>query len=195
MLTWLILKETLCFTGHQIANLTPFFEHLVTSLLNNPLLTKQWIALWSWICSQSFFHCNLIMFGLSLLQGRPCSALLERPSNYSANRVYYWSCASVSEHLTSSTMFKTLLPRLLNQAVVPVKCVMIIVPMIDCPITNSSSHVVLWNTMCREVKSFCGQYTLWHVVLCFPRRENPHDAVVLHPKNAGLTLDALPSER
>ncbi|XP_062340905.1 hydroxymethylbilane synthase a [Osmerus eperlanus] len=26
------------------------------------------------------------------------------------------------------------------------------------------------------------------------QRENPHDAVVLHPKNAGLTLDALPSE-
>lgn len=29
----------------------------------------------------------------------------------------------------------------------------------------------------------------------FLRRENPHDAVVLHPKNAGKSLDTLPANR
>lgn len=32
-------------------------------------------------------------------------------------------------------------------------------------------------------------------IFLFFRRENPHDAVVLHPKNAGKSLDTLPANR
>lgn len=54
--------------------------------------------------------------------------------------------------------------------------------------------VLKWD-LCSTPLHFFEFLVFPNVISCFFRRENPHDAVVLHPKNAGKTLDALPASR